>query len=204
MPKTAAATKEPFLKGSVLWQKKGPLPVWAWAIIGLAVLFVIMWWRRNKAAAASAEVATGQENPLPGNQGAPPIFIMPQGPAPSVTVPITVTPPAGRVPAVPRIPSETVPTAPPGGGASNPRVPPLAQAPEFASVPIESNLYEWIKGLNNDYPALGLTLERLRVFNPDVDTKYIRWRDTGEGWKMPYFPKDWSGHGLGIPALRIR
>jgi len=117
MPTPPAKTSTaPFMKQSVIWQRKGPLPVWAWLIVGLAVVFVVVWWRRNRAAAESTEAATGYEDELPGDQSAPPIFIVPSAATPAVNVnnPITVVPG----------PVVTVPTAPPAGGSPPPVTPP--------------------------------------------------------------------------------
>jgi hypothetical protein len=144
---TPAATKAPFLPKSMLWQKKGPLPVWAWILIGLTLLFVVTWWRRNQAASQeNTEAATGYYNhQLPGNQGAPPIFVVPQAPV----SPVTILPPP---------PPATVPAAPPAGGSN----PPL-QLPEFMQVPTEQNLYTWFSGQ-------GTKFEQIDMWNPG-------WRD---------------------------
>ena len=83
---TPTQTSEPFLKGSLIWRKMGPLPVWAWALIVLGVALAWVSWRRNRA--AGNEAATGYTDELPGNQSAPAIFVVPQ-----VTVPSA--PPAG-------------------------------------------------------------------------------------------------------------
>lgn len=101
----------PFLKGSIIWQKKGPLPVWAWAAIGLGVVLAVSMWRRNKAEATSTEVATGDPGTLPGNQSAGPIFVVPGAATPAVNVTVPTAPPgAGR----PRPPGVT-PYVPPNG-----------------------------------------------------------------------------------------
>jgi hypothetical protein len=121
MATPAAKTADaPFLKQSIIWQRKGPLPVWAWLIVGLAVVFVVVWWRRNRAQATADETATGYVDELPGDQSAPTIFVVPSAatPAVNVTNPITVVPhPA------------TVPTAPPGGGSPPPTAPPVTPKP---------------------------------------------------------------------------
>jgi hypothetical protein len=100
----------PFLKDSIIWERKGPLPVWAWALMLLLVVLVYSWWRRNRAAATATEQTTGYVDELPGGQTAPPIFIVPPANPPpvNVTTPVTVT----------------VPPAPPGGGAPPPPMPP--------------------------------------------------------------------------------
>lgn len=157
---TAAPAKAPFLPGSILWQRKGPLPVWAWALVGLALVFVIMWWRRNR-----AEPQGGQgyyRDELPGDQGAPPIFVMPPSIPPNVTVPITVQPPA------------TVPPAPPGGGAGPPTV-----LPSTAVAPAGKNLYEWIDELNTANPGLAFNFGKLDLYNPNWrNTSGLYWEST--------------------------
>ncbi len=120
----ANSSKAPFMKGSIIWEKRGPLPVWAWLLIGLALLLLVVMWRRNLNGDANA-IATGDETALPGNQAAPPIFIVPQAPTPAVQVPINVLP----SPAAPA----TVPTAPPGAGAPPPTQAPASPAPIPAS-----------------------------------------------------------------------
>lgn len=124
-----AKTDAPPAKGdgvrSIIFERKGPLPVWAWALLGLGAVLVFTWWRQSRTANASANAgASGVTQNLPGDQTAPPVFIVPPAtpPAvnvepPSVTVPITVTPPG------------TVPEAPPGGGAPPPSNPPPGAPP---------------------------------------------------------------------------
>jgi hypothetical protein len=149
----APAGKAPFLQGSVIWQKKGPLPVWAWAIIGLALVFIIMWWRRNQQASTDPGFYRDE---LPGDQGAPPIFIVPQAPVSPVT--ILPAPPA------------TVPTAPPGGGSA----PPMA-LPTQLTAPANKNLYEWIDEVNRANPGLEFNFGKLDLYNPG-------WRNSGLVW----------------------
>lgn len=169
--------KAPFMQGSVIWQKKGPLPVWAWALIGLALIFIVTWWRRNRATGAATESVTGEGQ---GMMSAPPVFIVPQAATPAVNV---------QLPA-------TVPTAPAGGGAN----PPLT-TPSTASVPLEYNIYTWIDDLNRSNPGLGLDFGKLEMFNPGM-RKYIRWDPGTGGAKVPKFYK-WHPT-LGIPPMRIR
>lgn len=101
----ARPSNPPFAKGSIIWQKRGPLPIWAWTLIVLLVLLVVVWWRRNRAA-AGVEPADPVESyeQLPGDQTAPPVFVVPSAPNPIITTPINVT----------------VPPAPPGGGRPMP------------------------------------------------------------------------------------
>jgi len=107
-----APTREPFLRGSIIWQKRGPLPVWAWALLALLLLLVVVWWRRNRAASDATTAATGDQ-PLPGDQTAPPVFIVPPAGAPAVNVTVPVT----------------VPPAPPGAGSPPPVTPPVTPGP---------------------------------------------------------------------------
>lgn len=195
MAAAATQTDGPFLKNSIIWQRKGPLPVWGWMLAALALLFVVMWWRRNRAASAATTAATGYTDELPGDQTAPPIFIVPQG------MPGQPGPPG---PAGPTGPPGTVPDAPPGGGAN----PPL-QIPKSVSVPLGGDAYAWVSSLADKYPSLGLTFVKVfgnergeGALNPGA-RKYLEWK-AGPGGPTPYFKRDWSGRGLGIPALDIR
>lgn len=107
---TTAAPTRPFASGSVIWRKVGPLPVWAWALILVGLIIAFQAWRARNTA---QEQATGGavDETLPGDQTAPPVFIVPQGPQPIVNVPITVAP------------------APPGGGSPPPTTPPPPAGP---------------------------------------------------------------------------
>lgn len=137
-----AQGKAPFLPKSIIWQKKGPLPIWAWILIGLLVLFVVTWWRRNQQSAAqNKEASTGYVDELPGDQSANPIFIVPQAPVSPVTILPTPPPVTG--------PPNTVPPAPPGGGTN----PPL-QLPAFVEVPVNTNLYEWFTSQGTSFAAV--------------------------------------------------
>lgn len=107
-PTQTPPSSPPFAKGSIIWEKKGPLPVWAWALIVLGLLLLWSWWRRNKATGDATAVATGDETTLPGDQTPPPVFILPQATPPAVNVTVPVT----------------VPTAPPAGGSPPPVAPP--------------------------------------------------------------------------------
>lgn len=182
---------------AILKEKRGPLPVWAWLIVGVAGIFVIMWWQRNRS--AGAEQTEAVSGTLPGNQSAPPVFIVPQAPQAQHPIQINV-PPNGTRPQ----PPTTVPTAPPGGGANVPMLPPT-QAPAHMSVPLDKNIYTWISELNQQFPGLSLDFGKLEQYNPGF-RKYIRWdpNPAGGTTKIPKFWAGWSGQGLGIPPLRIR
>ncbi len=92
--------------GSILTRKTGPLANWIWMAIILLVALVYSVWRRNRAASAGVPDEVVEE---PGDQTAPPVFILPQNPQP--TVPITINNPV-TPPTAP--PVATKP--PPGGG----------------------------------------------------------------------------------------
>lgn len=117
-PTTTIPANPPFARGSLIWQKRGPLPVWAWMLIGLLGLLVFTWWRRNRTAAASGK---GEIPVVPGSQQQTPVFIVQPTPA---TPPHC--PPGGGRPAPPAAnpgspfppPPETVSTV--GGQTSDP------------------------------------------------------------------------------------
>lgn len=154
--KTAPAkSKAPFLPGSIIWERKGPLPVWAWILILLGLVFAVAWWRRNQATAQADEAATGgvrgiYRDELPGDQTAPPIFVVPQAPV----SPVTVLPPP-----------PTVPAAPPAGGAAPP-----STAPSFVQVPVNQNLYEY-------FTSQGTSFATVDALNPGWRTrdKSLQW-----------------------------
>lgn len=115
---------------ALLKEKRGPLPVWAWVLIGLGVLLAVEWWRRNRAAAAAAattgDTPTGYRDELPGQQHYPsPIFIVPGATTPPVNVgPIVLPPPTEQPPPPPSPPPPTTPpTTPPAGGSPTPTPP---------------------------------------------------------------------------------
>lgn len=107
-PATTSTSSAPFLKGSIIWEKRGPLPVWAWALIVLGLVLAITMWRRNRAAADPTPQEVGTD--YPDNLDNRPIFVVPQGANPIVNVDVPIT---NELPA-------TVPNAPPGGGRPNP------------------------------------------------------------------------------------
>jgi hypothetical protein len=153
----ATTSQGPFLKGSILWQKKGPLPVWAWLGIGLLLVVVFMVWRRNRAAGEATEAATGYEQ-LPGDQTAPPVFVMPQPPNPIVTVTVPTAPPGTGRPDAPKVPPKQpapIPPgpkpAPPGGFVS------VTKYPD-RSAPRESTLWDiaqsWLPAGGNSWATV--------------------------------------------------
>lgn len=110
-PTTTPTGRQPFLQGSIIWRKVYGVPVWAAALVLVAVLVLVVSWRR-----ARATTAVGLQS-----VGAPPI----EGyPAPIVNVP----PPVVQV-----IPT-TPPNVPPAGGATQPTVPtPLGKYVDVAT-----------------------------------------------------------------------
>lgn len=118
MATPVATTGRPFAPNSIIWEKKGPLPVWAWAL--LVLLLALGWsvWRRNRTEGEAANVVTGSDEPLPGDQSGPPVFIVPPATPPAINVPITVQPAP-----------VTVPAAPPGGGSAPPSTGPITKPP---------------------------------------------------------------------------
>lgn len=176
----------PFLKNSVIWQKKGPLPVWGWMIVGLALIFIVVWWRRNRSASVATEAATGEPG---GDQSAPPIFIIPPGP------------PGMPGPPGPPGPPGTVPPAPPAGGS-----PPPLQIPTTVSVPLNKNLYEWVNELNAGYPGLDTSFVKMfgskkndpKALNPKA-RDYMKWQNPSRPGD-PLIPIFYRG----TPPMRIR
>lgn len=110
---SAPAQRAPFAQGSIIWRKVGPLPAWAWALIVVGLIIAWQAWRARNAATEQASGGAVDPEQLPGDQTAPPVFIVPQAPTPPVIV----------------NPVITVPTAPPGGGANPPTQPPGGGTP---------------------------------------------------------------------------
>lgn len=101
-PATQETSRQPFLRGSIIWQRRFGLPVWGWLLILLALVIVIMSWRRRAKSGSGTEMEV-----IPGQDTQPnPIFIVPQAATPAVNV---VMP--------------TPPTAPPAGGSPSPTTP---------------------------------------------------------------------------------
>jgi len=160
MPAPASTTipaNPPFMKGSVIWQRKAGLPVWAWLMIGLAVAFAAMWWRRNKQSAAEATTAT----PDP-NQQQTPVFIVPQAPVPSVI--------------------NTVPGAPPGSGRTSP--PSKAPGAGFPPTPREITVQagtssdDWINAMTKKY---GVYWNQIQVIYRTPTGEWLPSNITGTG-----------------------
>lgn len=126
-------------KRSILFEKKGPLPVWAWALILLGVLLAWSVWRRNKTDKAATATTTGDGTPLPGDQTAPPVFIVPPATPPPVNVTVPIT---------------TVPTAPPGAGSPPPVTPPSTPGPK----PAPPGLYVTVAKYTSKNPPWNSTL----------------------------------------------
>ncbi len=113
--------------GSLLTRKDfAGMPNWVWmgGLLLLAIVYAL--WQRNKEEAVAA-ATDDQEDELPGDQTAPPIFILPQNPQP--TVPINIT----------------IPPAPPGGGRPLPPVtPPVTPAPVPKPTPPPAPKGVWV------------------------------------------------------------
>lgn len=104
--------------GSILTRKTGPLVNWMWMALILLVALVYSMWKRNRSVPVDAEQTVTE--PLPGDQTAPPVFILPQNPQP--TVPININ--------LPGQPPRTPPPAPPvGTRPPTPRQPPVPAQP---------------------------------------------------------------------------
>jgi hypothetical protein len=154
--KTQTSTA-PFAKGSIIWEKKGPLPVWAWVLIVLAVLLGVAWWRRNKAAGQATTAQKGYGYDLDGttdtglsNTGAGPIFIVPTG----VTPPATPNDMPRRRRPHPW-PSTGHDTPPGGGRDDTPSTPPPTPTapvrPASVTVPANTDLYSFSQSLEQQY-----------------------------------------------------
>ncbi len=183
---------------AMLLQKKGPLPVWAWAAIVLAVLLLVVMWRRNKQSSAD-EAAAGVGTESMKNAGAPFVFNVPLGPTPAVNVTVD--------------PNSTVPTSPPGGGGGES---PAGSPTTLGAPGPDTDLYGWVDEINakfklgyKDHNAgfialFGKDIKDQSALNP-MYRKYMTWRTTKDGLR-PYFNPNWSGRNppLGIPPIRIR
>lgn len=102
------ASKPPFAAGSIIWRRVGPLPVWAWSLIGIGLAVIALQWRRNR---AEAEVQPSDQHPY--------VWAIPPAMPPRVTLPIEVV-----VPQPPQLPT-TPPATPPAGGTTPPYNPPV-------------------------------------------------------------------------------
>jgi hypothetical protein len=169
---STAPSSPPFAKGSIIWERKGPLPVWAWALIGLLVVLVFTWWRRNRASANEAATGGAVDQALPGDQGAPPVFIMP----PSVSPIVNVSP----VVKVKTPPPTTVPPAPPAAGREDPPGVP-AMNPDKAKTHTQGhageNVYDWAHYYFGPFVPLNKAFaewERINAqFNPRSNVKWL-------------------------------
>lgn len=172
MPTQAAPAKASLsFDKRILMEKRGPLPVWAWLAIGLGLLLVVLWWRRRNTNAEATEAAAGfYRDELPGDQGAPPIFIVPPATPPAVNINNPIT----------------VPAAPPGAGAPPPAGPPPAP-PERAEIDPGVNVYGWVDKLNEKYPGLKLDFGKLDLWNPGWrDKSKLAWEPiAGQNYKLP-------------------
>jgi len=155
----------PFLQGSIIWQKKGPLPVWGWMALVLGVALIWAWLRRRN---APTDTTGGMVDELPGDQTAGPIFIVPSAAAPAVNVvlPTPVTPPTTP----PVTPPTTPPPVPPGGGRDTPPGNPVPTSPG-TKIPVDS------------YPAWNSTISGIFAhFKRQNRTTATRWEDV---WNHP-------------------
>lgn len=145
----------PFAKGSIIWQRKAGLPVWAWALIGLGLALAVTVWRRNQ---------TGQTGQAPdvydagiGTLQPNPIFILPPG---------QQGPPGPPGPPGPG----TVPGAPPAGGRRRPprQNPgsPFPPPPNEVTVTKGANSDAWINSMTAQY---GLYWNQLSDMYPGLN-----------------------------------
>lgn len=121
---------------ATLMRRYGGVPVWAYVAVILALLLIVAYWRARRTDATATAVATGDGTELPGDQAAPPVFIVPAGPAGPPGAP--GAPGAPGIPG-PAGPPATVPPAPPGGGRTTPpaTVPaPKPTAPVGVTIPV--------------------------------------------------------------------
>ena len=180
---TKASSSAPFAKGSIIWEKKGPLPVWAWALIVLLIVLVFAWWRRNRAAAKAAEGQpdTYTSAPLPGDQSAPNVINV--GP-----INLPKIPPSGP----------TRPETPPGGGRPQPPgTPPIATNPEHMTQThtqarkggsvVEFTNYYYGADAGTGQSAWNDWVRINKQFAPLSD---IEWVATSSGGGKPVFKKD--------------
>lgn len=179
----------PFAKGSIIWEKKGPLPVWAWAGLVLGLVLIVVMWRRNKTQGEANYAATGgmDYGPLAGTQGAPAIFVVPQ-------VGGTVIPNGDKKKPSPRdmprrrTPDQTTPPAPPGGGRQDPpgtpAPPGLPQIPASLTVPANENLYAWSQNVEGQYTGFSGP-----IFDIIRGQGKLTWKPAGWGGADPSYGK---------------
>lgn len=123
---------------SIFKRKTGPLANWVWMGILLLAALVYALWKRNRSGANNVEEGPAEEE-VPGDQSAPPVFILPQNPQPTVPVNVTVNNPA------------TPPSAPPVGSkpvTPLPSVQPKPSAPAKPSAVAYDtvNVVKYVKG----------------------------------------------------------
>lgn len=100
-------------EGSLLQRKVGPMPVWVWALVGLAAAWLYAKWRGGKQAAATDTTGAGSSE----SAASAPEFIIEEN---LPTVPVTVSP-GGGTPSGPITTPTPVPvTSPPGKGPKPP------------------------------------------------------------------------------------
>lgn len=77
-------------------------------------------------------------------------------------------------------------TRPPG--TPNPTGPGPAPrtVPQRVSVPLNTNIYDWLKQLNRGY-GLTLDLNQLRALNPNIDQRILWGPVTAGGYRIPTF-----------------
>lgn len=121
---------------NLLTTKWGPMPVWLWALIGLAVAWAYAKYKSSKATAAAASTATSSDTT--GSDGTEPVapqFVIENNmPADNLTVNTTSTP--VQTPTGPNPPVVTPPgTAPGPPVATNPDKPPTTGKPPVTTKP---------------------------------------------------------------------
>ncbi|HET6215350.1 MAG TPA: hypothetical protein VFE14_20965 [Micromonosporaceae bacterium] len=87
--------------------------------------------------------------------------------------------------------STTAPGAQPPGSIPAAQPAPRPDAPRSVSVPLGTNIYDWLRQLSRAYSP-GLDLNRLRQLNPGIDTRII-WTAQGPG--QPKIPTWRPGTG---------
>jgi hypothetical protein len=102
--------------GSIFLRKSGPLPNWVWMAILLLVAVVYSVWKKNRAGAdENVDTDANADEDLNDAQTPPPVFILPQSPAPTVTInngtppaapPVASKPPVKTPPPVPKPPAK--------------------------------------------------------------------------------------------------
>lgn len=147
--------------GSLLARKWGPMPVWAWALIGLAVAWGIAKYRSTKAAAAAAADATNLTTA--DGQAVAPQFVIENNMPFSPSAPVTV-------PAGPPAPVVTPPGTAPGPPVVKPPAPPAKKPPAKAPAPkgkAKAGVYRVVSGdtLSSIAAKHGTTAQKLFTYN---------------------------------------